>query len=168
MGEAGPDPALLSPVNSSTTAPPSQDRDLTHTVEKNTLFSVSYHTKDTREGKGSRQMSKLFFPQHRGEKEAHLFPFWLAFLPFVPLSRGEGAEINAFHFPSCSCPLGYVGPDNSCPFCEQFGDWKVSQPHARGRASSLLCRCKSASIQALQTNQALALCFYCDFVKFFW
>lgn len=50
VGEAGPDPALLSPVNSSTTAP-SQERDLTHMVEKNTLSSVSYHTEDTREGK---------------------------------------------------------------------------------------------------------------------
>lgn len=51
MGEVGPEPALLSPVSSSTTAPPSQGRDLIHMVEKNTLFSVFYHTKDLREGK---------------------------------------------------------------------------------------------------------------------
>lgn len=51
MGEVGAEPALLSPVSSITTAPPCQERDLIHMVEKNTLFSVSYHTKDLREGK---------------------------------------------------------------------------------------------------------------------
>lgn len=51
MGEAGPDPAFLSPGSSSTTAPPSQERDLIHMVKENTLFSVSKHPKDMREGK---------------------------------------------------------------------------------------------------------------------
>lgn len=47
MGEAGPDPALFS----SATAPPSQERDLIYMAKKSTLFSVSYDTKDMREGK---------------------------------------------------------------------------------------------------------------------
>lgn len=71
-----------------------------------------------REGKRKQAEEYAFFFQHRGEKEARLLPF----LPFVPLSRGEGAEINAHHSPGCSQPSEYVGPDTSCLFCEQFGD----------------------------------------------
>jgi len=95
----------------------------THSQGKQVFFlSILPHEgHEGRKEEADRKISNVF--QHTGEKEARLLPFWLAFLPFVPLARGEGAQIITHYSPGCSHPSAYVGPGTSSLFsCEQFGD----------------------------------------------